>query len=276
SLLLVCLVGWGQFLVGHSFQGLIRWLGERKVGLGEPNIATVRLAGKTFLRPYATFSHPNNLAGFLVVSGGWFYLAGLTGLSGITLLIISTVLLTVSRPSIVVGLAYLFFNLSRLLSKSNLKKWFWPSGLSILLLSTFLLTTAQSFSLQRRSALNQCAGLLFERFGWFGIGLGQFIPHLSDCFDLGEIRRFWQPVHNGLVLAGLQLGLLFTVGLVGWLRREVGQMGSKPKKLLLMILFLNLWDHYWLTGVQTRYLLILILAWGWGSGQRGTISANEG
>src|SRR3989344_52196 len=55
-----------QFIKGSSI-GF--WaLGERFLSGSIPSVATVQIFGQEFLRPYATFSHPNSLAGFVLVS----------------------------------------------------------------------------------------------------------------------------------------------------------------------------------------------------------------
>ncbi len=43
-------------------------LGERNFTLADPGIATMTVWGREILRPYATFSHPNALAGFLAAA----------------------------------------------------------------------------------------------------------------------------------------------------------------------------------------------------------------
>ncbi|HID06451.1 MAG TPA: hypothetical protein EYP10_04810, partial [Armatimonadetes bacterium] len=59
------LIAWGQFLRQGSLGGLFWWLGERTFTSSTPGIAQVVLNGQLFLRPYATFSHPNVLGGYL-------------------------------------------------------------------------------------------------------------------------------------------------------------------------------------------------------------------
>ena len=57
-----------QFINQRSIGGLFYYLGERTFGAQTPGIADASINGQLFLRPYATFSHPNVLAGFLVVA----------------------------------------------------------------------------------------------------------------------------------------------------------------------------------------------------------------
>jgi len=62
------LVGTLQFIKKESLGGVFWLFGERNFGLGTPGIAKVSIFGRTFLRSYSTFSHPNSLAGFILAS----------------------------------------------------------------------------------------------------------------------------------------------------------------------------------------------------------------
>jgi len=57
-----------QFLSQRAISGKWYFLGERWFTSETPGIAQVQIFGKLLLRPYATFSHPNSMAGFLLVS----------------------------------------------------------------------------------------------------------------------------------------------------------------------------------------------------------------
>ena len=55
-----------QFFAQTHLGGLWFWIGERPLNLLLPNVAKISLGNLgLYLRPYATFSHPNALAGFL-------------------------------------------------------------------------------------------------------------------------------------------------------------------------------------------------------------------
>ena len=57
-----------QFLKQASLGGVFWWLGERTFNAGTPGIAKAIVNGQLIMRPYATFPHPNVLAGFVLVS----------------------------------------------------------------------------------------------------------------------------------------------------------------------------------------------------------------
>lgn len=62
-----------QFYFQGSLGGLLYYFGERSFNASTPGIALYSVLGKTGLRAYSTFSHPNSLAGFFTV--GFFLLA---------------------------------------------------------------------------------------------------------------------------------------------------------------------------------------------------------
>ena len=61
-------LAWGQVFKGGSLEGIFWWLGERSFNLAFFFFFLAQVGDHLLLRPYATFSHPNSLAGFLLVS----------------------------------------------------------------------------------------------------------------------------------------------------------------------------------------------------------------
>ena len=61
----------GQVSKGGSLNGLWWWLGERKFDFNTIGIAQMSVADMGLVRAYGTFSHPNSLAGFLLVNLVW-------------------------------------------------------------------------------------------------------------------------------------------------------------------------------------------------------------
>ena len=62
------LIAFFQFLKQETLGGVFYWLGERSFSVSTPGIAKIVFQGRLLLRPYATFSHPNVLAGFVLIS----------------------------------------------------------------------------------------------------------------------------------------------------------------------------------------------------------------
>jgi len=61
-------LGAAQMILGKT-TGWFWWLGERNFSVGAPGVATLGIDGKQILRAYATFPHPNALAGWLATAG---------------------------------------------------------------------------------------------------------------------------------------------------------------------------------------------------------------
>jgi hypothetical protein len=57
-----------QMANNGSLNGIFYWLGERNFTFNTVGIAQMSVFGRGLIRGYGTFSHPNSLAGFLLVS----------------------------------------------------------------------------------------------------------------------------------------------------------------------------------------------------------------
>lgn len=260
-----------QFLKGGTI-GL--WiLGERTFSITTPAIAKFDFRGFEFLRPYATFPHPNVLAGFMVIGimlVSWIAYQGVNrrgGLLNLSMLLGTiTLLLTVSRVALIAGVAMAMMTLSR--------RWKIVLVLLLIILSPILFTRFEalfsfdSLTLIRREELSISAWQMFLSSPIFGIGLNNFIPASSEGLVSGP-SRFLQPVHNIFLLALAETGILGLLGLLGligypiWKLFKLRTTNPEPKTLLLIwvvIIFLGLFDHYFLTLPQGYRLLFLI--WG--------------
>ncbi|MBI3103471.1 O-antigen ligase family protein [Candidatus Daviesbacteria bacterium] len=262
-------------------------LGERSFSLSTPGIAKFDFYGREFLRPYGTFPHPNILAAFMVITvvilsslrkqgsinktANW-----IPAFAGMT------TLLTFSRTAIIAGLAS-----ALLILKTR--------GRLLLLLVIFLLMPIlytrfaaifnyDQLTFLRREELTRSALELFWKNPVSGVGLNNFIPSLSSELISGP-SRFLQPVHNIFLLALSETGML---GLLGWLGllgypilkqfpilpvgRQISNLACRQTGLKSCLsadrfpiiwgtmLFLGLFDHYFLTLPQGIRLLFLI--WG--------------
>lgn len=257
SLLAIC-----QFILNGSL-GL--WvLGERAFTVSTPSIANFNFYGHIFLRPYATFSHPNVLGAFLVLAiilliylKPYFRYNFLVNLV-ITLSMVAAIL-TFSRPVIFVLLLELIF-----LLRNKLKQL-------IILVTVFLpfvlvrFSSAFNFdilSYQRREELAYAAYLMFVKSPIFGIGLNNFMTSLATNTLISGPNRFIQPVHNIFLLSLAETGLVGFVGFTTFLIFSLKQAISKKPLLLgiLVIILLGMFDHYLLTLPQGQRLLFLFLA----------------
>lgn len=237
AVLWTAILAWSHFLLQRSVGGWLYWLGERTFNISTPGIAKVFISQLGFvLRPYATMSHPNALAGWLLVAGlivgGWPLVIGLI-----------TIPITFSRSVI-------FLLPTLLWKKSKIATIIFFSFLWVLFSN---IGNPNSFP-ERQTLIIQSIQVIKQHF-WLGVGLGNFIYHVPT------IR---QPVHNIYLLLASELGLP-AVLIIGYfvIRIYLGFRNSKLEIPTLVILITGLVDHYWLTLHQNSLLLVILLAYGY-------------
>lgn len=225
-----------QFLIKKS-TGWWWIFGERSFSLATPNIAAIDLWGEKFLRPYATFSHPNALAGWLMLTAFILWNSRPK-----RFLATAGILLTFSRNavlSLIVGVV----SYSILINPGHLKS----------------IIVFPGSSSGERAILNQASLKVFGGFPVFGIGPGKLLTRLPDYFPPG----YWniQPPHNIFILILAETGVFgFAVLLAGILK-----IYSAAKKSplffpgLIAVFSSSLLDHYWLTSQQNRIILGIYL-----------------
>lgn len=279
TLIFESLLGVAQFFAQRSFGGAFYWLGERSFSIQTPGIANASLNGMLVLRPYGTFSHPNVLAGFLllgiVVVGGHFFIKKTYGSSRFFLLLalcLSSLclLLTLSRITIILFFLLLFvFAWFWLVKKHHLKnkKSLHISIIAIATMVLFLMPLLlQRFSpddffgesYEQRKMLVLLALKMIQDHPLFGVGSNQFIVVLPAYLSSVSFPLF-QPVHNVFFLLSSETGLL---GLMGFLElflivllRIKSQQSRIPLVLLFCLLLLGMSDHYFFTQQQGRLLM---------------------
>jgi O-antigen ligase len=282
----------GQFVAQHS-TGL--WiLGERTFSLITPGISRLDLGTfGEYLRPYATFSHPNSLAGFLLV--GVFLVSALKYRYPLWLTALSVSLstlalfLSASRSVILTG--------ALLLSLTLLRKIFSLFQIIIISLAIFLflfvisnfkfqISNFSDLSLARRQDLIKFSLVTFTQNPIFGVGLNNFIPTLgytlpSPNYPAISSPVLWlQPVHNVFLLILVETGLfgfsIFIYFLWSTLKilfnshfslpLPAGRQGTFHLFLCLSftaIILTSLFDHYWFTLVQNQLLASIVFALIW-------------
>lgn len=269
----------GQFFNQASFNGLFYWLGERSFSLSTPGIAKTSLLGQLFLRPYATFPHPNVLGGFLLVSlilinesklkltkekiiG---YLALALGVIGLFLSFSRSVWLTAMASAFWLNLAYLK-------KRKASKKIFSLSLIAWVLILFFL--TALVFNLPFNEAFAQRLKLaeisieMIRDYPLSGVGLNNFIIHLPNYWGNPGLTYWLQPVHNLFLLVLTETGLIGFAFFVWLLILTFQRLFKKRIPLpllvaLIAVLTLGLFDHYWLTLQQGQLLFTLVLGLSW-------------
>lgn len=247
-----------QFLKGATIGFWV--LGERSFTISTPAVAKFDFYGRQFLRPYGTFPHPNVLAAYLLIttlilhtikkpaSKFWF-----------SYIVASVIIfLTVSRTVILAGVTFLSFNLRG--------RWLIATFVLLIILMPVLFTRYLSLvnfdnlTLLRREQLAEDAVKVFLSSPFLGIGINNFIPYTSSEIITGP-SRFLQPVHNIYLLSLAETGL---IGILGFICLVVYPIWKTPNKNLffiwIIILFLGIFDHFFLTLPQGYRLLFLV--WG--------------
>jgi len=256
-----------QMANNGSLNGIFYWLGERNFTFNTVGIAQMSVFGRGLIRGYGTFSHPNSLAGFLLVS-----LVLWKGLKPkvnkvlewmVLWISIVGIILSGSRTIWVLGLGVGIYFLMK--GRSRRFDLFLISGLFLGLFGTILSLINKDYwlsdflggwdkeSWSKRLDLMKISWEMIKKSPVFGIGAGNFVV------ELGKIgKTTWlQPVHNIFLLMINELGLMGILGIIFSL--PAGRQVFKNKALLLIIIGLSgMTDHYWLTLMQNNWLLVLV------------------
>ncbi len=281
----------GQIAKGGSLNGFWWWLGERSFDFNTIGIAQMSVANNGIVRAYGTFSHPNSLAGFMLISLIlWVRFKSLSATPllplrkgrqinniywwGVMWLGIIGIILTGSRTIWVLSLLsivwLLWGNFRNIKNKGKI--------LFLIIILFFTIYKMIDFNypfrsflggwdengLLKRGQLNLASIEMFEKSPLFGVGAGNFLVNLPDYQKNNQI--FWfQPVHNiGLLLLS-EIGILglLIFGFKSLFFKTIKNLIKNNDKIMLLILgviFLSgMVDHYWLTLPQNMWLLALVL-----------------
>jgi O-antigen ligase len=276
-----------QNLNQGSIGGIFYLFGERTFNAGTPGIANASINGQLFLRSYATFPHPNVLAGFMVLAmilllifSSKNYLLRAAAFIGI-IFGTATLLTTLSRTAIVLWLIYLIVLFGLWIFEKYKKRKFnshrlvFPgliigaAILFILLQNNFIverfLTTKlsdESF-VQRQELIGQSMNMFFQS-PLLGVGVNNYFNNLN-VFSLNGNTFLIQPVHNIFLLTMSETGLVgVCFMLIVFFKSLFGAFKNKQnRKYLLMlifaVMFLGTFDHYFLTLQQGQLLFAIVL-----------------
>ncbi|WKZ25349.1 MAG: O-antigen ligase family protein [bacterium] len=233
SIFIVCVLGLLQFLTKGSIGGIFYWLGERAFIFSDPNVAPY---------PYATFSHPNSFAGFLLIFG--MFLLQLKSkfnpryFWALLILVITNLILTNSLNVYLTVLVLLLVKLRTIFA----------SGL-------FFIDFGERFIVHRIELIKASLQLIKENF-WTGTGVNNFIPGLVKVSN--TYLNVWemQPVHNIFLLVFSETGIMGVIVFCFVLLAGV----TSVNYYLIAIIFTGMSDHYWITLQQNLLLFTFVLA----------------
>ncbi|MDP2860771.1 MAG: O-antigen ligase family protein, partial [bacterium] len=247
------------------------YLGERSFNIFTPGSAKASLSGQVFLRPYGTFSHPNSLAGFILVGLIFIFTQKkLFGVDKIALVVgFFLLLLCFSRT---VWLAVLFLNLIyliwRIIDKQKVGlfefSYYFMAGAGLITVFLFTKSVIETASFENREVLAVFALELIKKQPFLGVGANNFLISLSRSGLSWPVVSFLQPVHNIFLLIGSEIGLVGLIVFITFLLLTVRRVPQFTILVALMaIVFTGLFDHYWLTLIQNQLLFVLILGLAW-------------
>ena len=250
-----------QIINNGSIQGIMYWLGERRFSGNTIGIAQINWWGQQIVRAYGTFSHPNSLAGFLLVGllikkitnyklqiTKWEMFVWLMGIVGI--------ILTGSRTVWALLIFYFQFSIFKKLSKNkiiNLSMTIIVVLLEILIArKLFIVSGWDSMGIEKRMELYKASGEMIVKSPVIGVGLGNFVKNMGN-------HGWIQPVHNIFVLWLVETGMVGTILLVFGLIKNKLRI-TKYWEIWIVILITGMVDHYWLTLIQNWWMLGILFA----------------
>lgn len=248
-----------------SLNGVFWWLGERSFSASTPAIALANFSGQEFLRPYGSFSHPNSMAGFLLLSLVLLW-PPKTGWQG-AIFLLSAIAILLSFSQTVWFATAVIFGTHTLHRKVRGQTLLAAAAVFVVLLATTPLLVGsipgQGEEINRRMELAGTAGRMIADSPLFGVGLNNFIARLPEFSQTPAVSWWLQPVHNIFLLffseAGI-VGLVFLLYLVAGAARAFANR-VEPRMLypLLVVAVTGSFDHYWLTLQQNQLLLAITL-----------------
>jgi O-antigen ligase len=282
-----------QYQHQGSLGGFWYFLGERSFSPVTPGIANAAINGQLLLRPYGTFSHPNVLAGFLLISlllllfsvtqHQWNKLK--LPMIGVLCLGTGALLLTLSRVSILLWVCmlvvFLIVKIQTILYKKKIR-FLSILGIVILLLFVFISPVFSRFShtslteesLTQREVLMQRAVAQSVIHPFFGVGFGNFLPVLGTIQQGFSFGVLLQPVHNIYLLVLVETGIVGLSIFLWFLYQTYHRLfllahTTKNRWYLFQMLLLSVvllsgfFDHYLVTIQQGQLLFSVVLGFSW-------------
>jgi hypothetical protein len=255
----MCLLAILQFIKNSSVGGLWYFLGERSLSVTTPGVSTFLFWGREHIRPYAFFSHPNSLAGYLGAS-----LLVVPMPTILWILVLVVILITNSWNALIALFVVLALKRSLL---GYLRRDLKGSLVFVFLLFNFLfyaiswvkapevLISAQRGLTGRMFLTKEVMTHTFS-FLPFGLGAG------NEVLATAGSNWFWtpQPVHNLLLILFADFGLgLLVIGY--WLFEVVKKLVKLPHgmELIGFVFLTGMFDHYWWTLSQNLLLIPILL-----------------
>ena len=279
-----------QFISQKSL-GLYK-IGEGHLSKAITGVSKIVSGGTTYIRGYGTFPHPNLLSAFLVIGlliCVYLLLQAKNSISKTFLslaILLNTFGLAVSFSragylayaiGLLIFFGYLFYmepvkKISHISKHLRLAAAVTVLSIIIALIAfrPFLLTraTVTDDSSLQRIFYAKIALRIIKDHPVFGLGIGESILHMQEYSPIKLWTYQIQPIHNYFFLAGAELGIpgmlilvwIFLSHLWGLIKSKLTTYNLLLTTILICILVLMQFDHYFYTLQQTQMLLWLMLA----------------
>ncbi|HVZ12143.1 MAG TPA: hypothetical protein VG965_03875 [Patescibacteria group bacterium] len=273
-----------QFVVQGSIGGLWYYLGERNFTTDTIGISMVDF-GREYLRAYAAFPHPNVLAFFALMTFVFVarYIKQEKEILWRIIMLLScffcmaTLGVTFSRITIFMFVVFVGTLIFEVISRNarNFTLGFLQVILpAVMLFSGFMYPGFIFRGIDTRQELLQQSYQIFLKNPYIGIGLNNFFINQAPFIKTISPINF-QPVHNIFVLALLSLGVfgwwIFPAMLIEAIRSvlrkikkskgisEVREFYKSTLFLLISVVVIGMFDHFFLTLEQGEIMLAVIL-----------------
>lgn len=280
------LLSFWQFSNQGSIGSFFYFLGERTFNGTSPGIANAVINNTLVLRPYGTFSHPNVLAGYLLIFSIFilFTLPKITFLRRRLIMLLAitiatlAIFLTLSRLVILLWILTLFVKSGIFLKKNKkflLISFLMVSSSFLLLLKLEILQkvyfrfsslTFLDESFHLRIALVNKSFQIIKANILFGVGFGNFFNALSLYPSNQDRVLLIQPVHNVFLIILSETGIIGIFFLFWFLFKTFKEVlknkdnQSLKMILLIIVVLISMLDHYLFTLQQGQLLLVIALA----------------
>jgi hypothetical protein len=288
------LLGMAQITKGGSLQGIWYWLGERRFSYTGIGVAQISWLGSGLVRAYGTFSHPNSMAGFIlislliwvkthplpppltrrgkIISNIFYWIVVWMGVVGMVIAGSRVVWILAALLPIINNYPPRGLPNGRKLIITNYKK---ALGYGLLIVGVVMVVLGMvgtnyrlsdfvggwdTDSAVKRISLSWSAIRMWKDNFVLGVGLGNFTSELP-AYQQDSPFYWFQPVHNIFLLWATETGIVGVMLLIKFLVQSAQCLVNKKKWLILgAIVVTGMLDHYWLTLPQNSWLVTMVLA----------------
>lgn len=255
--------------------GANKWLGISGQLPWQPGASVLETLAGRLLRGYGIFPHPN-------IFGGLSALAIILFLSVkqslpdwlkskyIFLAVIAILLIglwsSFSRSAwlgLIFGLAILIYQ-----KKIPIRLILWIAALAVLLNGIWyqfsLDRVMLNNRLEKKSLIDRVVALetaktIVQSHPWLGVGLGKFTTAAESVLKNSD-PRYIEPVHNVYALVVGELGIVGVLIIVLLVVRGFYRLDTWAYPILVTILIIGFFDHYWWSITSARLAVALVIA----------------